>query len=295
MEEKCMESSIILEVKVSTDSENCHHIGDGRYEFCLEQLDWRPEECMRIGLRNILLPIKKKSLTFKYFVGMSHEVFKAEKMQEKTICFSTWEEFGDMVEATFNAAWHSEMSVCLNFQSPHSKHVCSFDNLCYNRKMSICFRNGRFFLKIAAGLKLVVSCNLVRELGFKVMLEQVCPVNSESKDVDEYIEIKKLVCYSDEKIEVDSVESKSFVMAIFDCIEGTIILNDGARWPILFHGLIKNNKIGVWGQILALKKMKNRNMRKFVFGIYDYNMRPFQPQMDFRLNPVCFNLVFFKS
>ena len=186
---------ITTELHLSTDMDRCRHVGGSVFEFCLDYLEIHSKENEKIGIKNIVLPEMKKIVEFQCFVGNSFEQFNENKMKTFSLKYGSFQELADVMEVQLNSNFRTSENVCLDFSSTHSQHMCRDEYFFrHNLNIVVNYRNDRFFLYIKPYIRLFMSNNVVKTLGF---LKVINDKNEEEKKHDYCVLEKSCYCSDD--------------------------------------------------------------------------------------------------
>ena len=282
--------SIKYELQLRTNMRQCQYMGSGRFEFNLDYVEFRNEHKFQVALKNLEVPKLRKKMRFECYIGKFYEAFIKDKMMKTfDIEFESYEELADLLDIKLNQTFTLNANICLNFESSHDKHVCdSSETLRNAKKVSVVYRNDRFFLYITSNVVVYMSHELALCLGLHSELD--------GRDVNEvtggYVCLKK-PCYVSSKktFFLHKTESRINVV-LHDSISQQVVLTSGESWPILFSGCVKGDSVGEMDKIMCIKKMTTRSNNQFCIGFYDGNMEPFRCNNDLAENPFSFTLVF---
>ena len=74
-----------FELHLSTQSKQCRNAGSGNFEWTLDYMERKPEECLKIGIKNLKIPAYEKAITFKLLVMPIHQKLEPITMRTFTI------------------------------------------------------------------------------------------------------------------------------------------------------------------------------------------------------------------
>ena len=282
---------ITTELHLSTDMDRCRHLGGSVFEFCLDYLETQSKEKENIGIKNIVTPELKKSVAFKCFVGSNFAKFDKSKMKSFSLNYVSFEELAELLEVEINSNFLTNENVCLDFSSHHSKHVCADEHLNGpNLNIKIIYKNGRFFLYMRPFIRLYISKDIVKILGFLRV------INDAEKKNDYCIMEKPCFC-SDEAVYFINSSERRLNVVLYEAMANNVIMKEGTSWPVLFSGCINevSRYVGNMDQILTVRNLNCIFDNRFVLAFLDHKMNPFRPENDYRNNPLSFSLFFVKK
>lgn len=177
---------ITTELHLSTGMDRCRHLGGSVFEFYLDYLEMKSQEKENIGIKNIVTPELKKTVVFKCFVGSMFAKFQESKMKSFSFNYRSFEELAELLEVEINSNFLTNQHVCLDFSSRHSNHICADEHLNGpNLIIKIIYKNGRFFLYMRPYIKLYISNEIVKTLGFSSVINEKSP--EEKKKIIVYL------------------------------------------------------------------------------------------------------------
>ena len=283
-------ASTKYEFQLCTNMRQCQYVGSGRFEFNLDFVEFRNEHKFEVALKNVKVPKLRKNLKFGCYIGKFYEGFTKDKMMKTfDIEFENYEELAESLDILLNQNFILNARICLNFESSHNNHVCDSSEILRNaKKVSVIYKNDRFFLHIASNVVVYMSHELALCLGLQNELD--------GRNVNEisggYVCLNK-PCYVSSKKTCFLKESESRLnVAMHDSISQRVVLTNGESWPILFSGWVKGDSVGAIDEVLCIKKMTTKSNNVFCIGFYDGNMEPFRCNDDISENPFSFTLVF---
>ena len=270
----------LLEFYMSTADQNCHSLGGGRFEFCLNGVEW-PENCSRIGLKCLELPKTEKTVRFKYAVCGFYEEPKTEMIKSGMITYNSYEELACVLESILLKSDDRISDVCMNFNSKHSKHLCSMNGHGNETRLCCYFAFDRFFLRKSSSLRIFFSQSILDILRLSKDYEKI-----HSSGLFELVNCS----YVSEKIANFTGSNNQFCIVVYDILGCFSVFRGGERYSIMFNGKVEP---GMYGQdeLICIKRLNEKIVRKFVCGFFDSNMQPFRPKLNFALDPIKFVFV----
>ena len=285
---------ITTELHLSTAMDRCRHLGGSVFEFYLDYIEMESRHKEKIGIKNIATPELKKTVTFRCYVGNSFSKFDEKMMQSFSLNFDSFHELADLMEVAINASFLTSQSVCLDFSSSHSSHMCG-DEHSYgpNLNIKIIYKNGRFFLYMKPFIRMFISDEIVEMFGF---LKLINGKSEEEKNKD-YCVLEKPCFCSDEPVYFLKSNERRLNIVLYEAMANNVVMKEGSSWPILFSGSIKeaNRYVGNVDQMLTLRNLKSTFDNRFVLAFLDEKMHPFRPEVDYKSNPLSFVLFFVKK
>lgn len=278
-----------FELHLSTSSKRCHDMGGGSFEFSLDYQEMRPDQCLKIGLKNLRVPEIEKTVTFQMIIFGNFEKWDPKKMKTFTVKYRSFPDLAQSLEAISNSKFllATGQKYCLNFATSHLQHDCdSSGTLGNSNAVKISYNKNRFLMEKHEHLHLFMSQNLAKLLGFNEKL-------SPDKLKDDYVTFDDKSDVSDYVYFLTESESR-LVVVLHDSIADYSVMEDGHSWPILFSGRINGQCVGRPDKLLTVKTMINRRVDRFHFSFLNGEMKPFCPEINMRENPITFTIVFFK-
>ena len=272
------------ELHLSTSSSRCHQIGGGSFEFSLEYQEMKPDQCMKIGLKNVRIPEIEKTITFKMSILGKFEKWDPANAKTFKLKYRSFEDLAQSLAIISNAKFSiSNTNMCLNFASSHLDHVCDYRS---QEPVVILYDKNRFIVKKHEQMQLLMSPNMAKLLGFH---EKMSP----DKLKDGYVIFDDSITVSDYVKFLTDYES-TLVVVLYDSIIDFSVNEDGQSWPILYSGRINGRFVGRPDKLLTVKAMSNRCVHRFNFSFLNGDMKPFCPETNLKENPITFTIVFFK-
>ena len=250
----------VCEIEVSTNSQNCHYLGSGLFDFTLGQyLDFDENLDIFVGAKDVRWKKKTHSMTFGLKLMKKNPDFDETLIDTHHIEYGSMEEFALMVETCGNRTLEAHP----------------------NKHMSLEHTHDRFFLRIHPSLMVVMSHNLAESID---MIDG-------GRIFHDYVMFDKKCYMSESYIRFMSPESRSFSIVLYDMIREYRIVKNGSRYPVLFdYSGVDTYKCY---DLLGVKELvKRAGIRQFKFQIVDREMRPMDVTDDYESRPLEFKLVF---
>ena len=281
-----------FEYQLCTNMKQCRYSGSGRFEFCLDYVEFRNDHKFKIALKNMKVPKLRKNLKFQVYIGKFYENFNKERMMKSfDISFESYHELSETMEILFNQKFNLNANICLNFETAHSDHVCdSSDQLRNAKKISITYKNDRFFLHLASNVVAYISTNLAVSMAFHTELAE----RTSQEIQGDYVKLFKPCYVSSKKTFFLSEPQSRLNVVLYDGLSQQVVLSNGEYWSILYSGKVQGDTVGPEDEILCVKKMSTKSTNEFCIGFYDGNMEPFRCNEAeiMSTNPFSFTLVF---
>ena len=275
----------IFELELKSDSPYCKEIGGGMYEFNLDYQELKqPYDNMRLGLKNLELPCIEKTIKFKMAIFGRFEKFDRNLLRDFEITYDCHEQLAARLEVTMNTKFAYGQVACLNFATPHSRHICTNMEM-ISKKLQVFYSKNRFFVNKMDDCKIALSLNFCQLLEIDKNVERI--ENGILIFADNCIMSDKNVLF------VKPPKDKIYV-ALYNCLNNYYVSSSGQRWPILFGGKVTSDVIGQYDKLLAIKTMMNRVTRRFSVGFYDAEMNPYFDYGILKQYPIKFVFVFMK-
>ena len=274
----------LCEINVCTKSDRCHYVGSGIYHYFVDHMDFPNAKQLRLGLKNIQLPLLAKEISFKIWFGPKDATFKESMMQEHKTRFINCEELCDIVQSIAN----NNVIVSKDMPKPL-------------KTLQLYYKNNRFYMEIYSDLKLVISSKLAKEMGFmESILSTFSPEEKKTKTEKQLLDVDKQVPFTknmyisnDYTTFIDEINAK-LVLVLFDKIEGFTLMADGGRYPVFFnYDIMEQSKKSY--KLLTVKKMLDNKLTEFRFGIFNAAMEPFMYSLNLEDHPIKFTLIIFDS
>ena len=275
----------VYEVRFSTNSKNCHDMGGGKFQLCLKTVTFKPISNMKIGIKDLHVPLQRKTVTFKLFYGLFYERLDPLNIKEISIIYKSYEELAFKVQFWINSMVKEKNAVCMNFTTSHSKHLCpknGYSDIMEKTTLTYCY--DKFILKKASDYVLYLSSNIVNIFNF------TC---STANAFEGLLNASENYYMSTDDCFFLTDFDKSVVIVLYDSIVCNTVMECGSELPILYSGDVSK---ACWGdnKLISVKMMLNNNMTMFNIGIFNSNMMPFRNVFDIKKNPISFTIVFMK-
>lgn len=286
------EADTKYEFQLTTNMKQCQYVGSGRFEFDLDYVEIRNDHKFEIALKNLQVPRLRKMLKFEAYIGKEYEKFSKDTMMKSfDVSYENYQELAETLDIILNQNFMLNMNICLNFESSHSNHVCDSSETMRNaKKISVTYKNDRFFLHLGSYVAVYMSNNLALCLGLHHEL-----ANRTSIEVGGgYVRLHRPCYVSSEKTSFLSDKDSRLNVVLHDSISQYVQICNGEIWPILYSGLVNGVDVGEKDKILCMKKMTTKCNNRFCIGFYNANMEPFRCQYEEvrSSNPFSFTLVF---
>ena len=275
----------LFELKLSTNSSYCRNLGGGRYEFNLpfQELKFGIDN-MRIGLKDLELPLILKTVEFNVALVGQFQKYESNLLKKFQYSFDSHETLADYLETMINAKFQIGNVACLNFSSPHEKHICSnVEKLV--KKVQITFKRDRFFIDKVDDFKIALSLSVCKMMKIDMYASEV---------KDDILLFEDNCIVSHEKVIFLEPPQDRLNIALFNCIKSYFVTVSGQKIPVFYSTKVENHVSRQTDKIIALGRMSNRTINKFEIGFFNNAMYPYYENVDLKLFPVCLTLVFMK-
>ena len=272
----------IVELNLCTASSECHALGDGRFEFCVDAIAWPTEKATEIGLKRLCLPKMEKKIEFRYAVCGVSTNFSADIVNSRVVTYRSLEEFAFVFETLLMTDSSQMQDVCMNFDSSHERHLCVMNGHKHSSSLTLTYSFGRFRLLKSFGLCVYLCENVLRLLGFDIM------ENLKENSAGLY-QLRDMTYISGHKVEFLGDGEREVRIVVYDAIDSYSLLKGGERQSVLFSGDIERHDYSSNG-LLCIKKLLQKNFRTIVFGFFTENMTIFRPDLDLKKYPISFVL-----
>jgi len=288
------EADTKYELQLKTNMKQCEYVGSGRFEFDLYYVEMKNEHKFEISFKNLEVPRMRKKLKFEAYIGKFYENFSKEKMMKSfVVTYENHQELAETLEIILNQNFILNANICLNFYSRHSNHECDSSDIFKNaQKISLTFKNDRFFLYLGSNVVVYMSPNFAQCLGLQNELDG----RTSAEIGGGYVRLFRPCYVSSQKVPFLSDKDTRVNVVLHDSISQYVRVCNGEIWPIMYSGSVNGNHVGEKDKLLCMKKMTTKCNHRFCVGFYNGNMEPFRCSHEevISSNPFSFTLVFIR-
>ena len=269
----------LCELEISTQSESCHYIGAGTYDYTISQhLSFETIPRVFMGAKDVRLPENVEFIEYKILLTKKASSFDPALMEKHSFGYRSYEELCTLLQTHANQSLAESPSICLPFLE-HEPHRC-IDATVLPYTVSFEYRFNRFILNVHNDLMLVVSRNVADLLNF---------LPAEAMDAD-HIVYRKKAYVSEHYCNWIPNRRRKLHFVVYDLIREYRVLSDGSRYPILFS-YDRTAKYKSYDLLGVKELVKREEVKQFRFCILDEKMSVFECDPE-TYRDISFTLVF---